>query len=187
MKSIIFCIIFSVVGGSFGYGQESSAPNLPVDEKTGEVTFMEVVDLEGESQSALFKKAKSWFHSYYKNPHSVIQSADEEGGKIHGEHMFRLHRKIFDKKGNQISTKQEGTIKYDILILVKDGKYKFVIKDLFLYQSPKIYISEWLKDNGSDNSYNYDRLLQVDAFIKELIENLKGYMKATEDEDEDEW
>ena len=59
------------------------APYLPIDERTGLVTYQDVVKQEG-TPKVLYDRAMDWAKKYYKNTAEVIKSADPEkcGKKI---------------------------------------------------------------------------------------------------------
>jgi hypothetical protein len=93
--------------------------NLPVDSKTGKITYLEVVDATGMSAKDLFKAVKDWGVSKgYK-----IKKEDEAAGEI-----------VFDAKlpveYTGVKGKPEtGNVTHSFSVFCKDGKYRFIVTD----------------------------------------------------------
>ena len=65
------------------------APYLPIDERTGLVTYQDVVKQEG-TPKVLYDRAMDWAKKYYKNTAEVIKSADPEKGVINMRSSVRI-------------------------------------------------------------------------------------------------
>lgn len=139
---------------------------VPVDQTTGKARYEEVVTVSGANQAELFKRLDHWFNTFYKNPTSVVENKDEAGGKIKGKHRIDL----FTIVPNQPKAKK-GLEYYTIEVAVKDGRYKYVIDDIFFHNVPKIYIESWMTDKASANEKDWVK--QTHVAISEVIESLK--------------
>lgn len=88
---------------------------FPLDSATKKINYTKVVELQGEKQQ-LFDKAVDWFALSFKSAKDVLQIKDKEAGKIVGSFT------IYASEG--------GPVTANIIILLKDGKYKYSITDL---------------------------------------------------------
>jgi hypothetical protein len=89
---------------------------LPIDSITKKVTVSEVVDSEN-SKDVLYEKALEWFAMTFKTSNDVLQLKDKAAGKMIGSFT------IYQSTG--------GPVTGNIILLVKDKKYKYTITDLF--------------------------------------------------------
>lgn len=153
------------------------AQDLPKDEE-GIITYTEVVEVAGMSQEALVKNAQKWFNEVYKSDQKRVT----EGSKISDNHN------IIVKKGS----KDVGGVNYDVSIMVKDGRYKFVFTN-FVHKDYQKTIGtggklerEEPKDGFSAKVWA-DIKVQVDTQIQELIAELKKAMVAKDAAKKDDW
>lgn len=174
MKSLLPAILFLLI--LFTFNTKAQKPSLPIDEKTRKPVYTEVVQVAGVSQAELYKRLLNWFKTYFPNPASVIKEQDSTAGKISGQHGLYIFKDI---EGQQFKS---GQVRYTIEIMVKDGRFKYSIYDIFKLQSPKIYIEEWLDESAADKDANFGYLNQVDKHIKEVIARLKEAMQKPVDE-----
>lgn len=143
---------------------------MPIDQTTGKVRYEEVVPVANVSQAELYKRLDNWFNKYYVNPASVIESKDEATGKIKGKHRLDLYTKN-PSGGNQIKKGQEY---YSIEVIVKEGRFKYTISDIFFFNTPKIPIENWLTDKAIANEKDW--AAQTHTLLTKLIEDLKKNM-----------
>ncbi len=160
---------------------KAQKPALPIDEKTGKTVYTGVVQVDGVSQADLYQRALGWFKAYFPNPTSVIKEQDVLAGKISGQHGIYIYK---DLNGEQHKV---GQVKYTIEVLVKDGRYKFTIDDIFRLQTPKEYAEEWLDESHQDKENRFGYARQVHKHMGELIENLKKTMSAAAVEEKEDW
>lgn len=114
MKRLIlpFILLFSLV--SF-----IKAQNLPVDSKTGKITYLEVVDATGMTAKDLFTAAKDWGTSKgYK-----IKSENEATGEIVFEGSLPVD--YIGVKGKP----EQGKVNHTFSVFLKDGKYRYIVTD----------------------------------------------------------
>lgn len=161
MKAIITSL-FMIISTAAIWAQV----DVPINESTGHVEYTEVVSVDGVTADKLYKRVEHWFNSYYKNPASVIESNDPAKG-ISGKHFIMVY--------NTVNGKQNlyGKVRYFIDVFVRDGRYKFTINEVYLYQTPKIYVEEWLDESAANKDVNLGYLSQVDEFIQTTIADLK--------------
>jgi hypothetical protein len=102
------------------------AQNLPVDSKTGKITYLEVVDAAGMSAKDLYKAAKDWGTSKgYK-----IKKEDEATGEIVFE--GNLPMEYTGVKGKP----ETGNVSHSFSVFCKEGKYRFIVTD-FVHNGDK--------------------------------------------------
>ncbi len=99
--------------------------------QSGPVSFSEVIPVEGASKEELFIRARAWFAESFTDSKSVLQINDKESGELVGKALFGYTSGVFMGSGAR-----QGHIKYTIKILVKDGRYKYVIEDFIHEASP---------------------------------------------------
>lgn len=150
----------------FSLGTLMAQVDVPLNETNGHVEYTEVVAVDGLAADKLYKRVEHWFNTYYKNPGSVIETADPAKG-ISGKHFIMVY--------NTVNGKQNlyGKVRYFVDVFVRDGRYKYTINDVYLYQTPKIYVEEWLDESAANKDVNLGYLSQVDEFIQATIADLK--------------
>lgn len=173
-------LLVALMGQVLAQDQESSM-DFPIDDETGKVTYEEVVKVKDVSKDNLYKRADAWFQSYFTNPGGVIEKK-EDGKGIWGQDRFFL----WDKEDGQ--KRRAGLVKYDIDVQVKDGRYKYKITEIFKQQSPRLFINQWMTDEGKYKEEYKDYLKQIHEKMDELISDLKDTMdQSLADDDDDDW
>lgn len=176
---LIAILLLSFQGISFA---QDTVPNLPVDEKTGLITYREVVEVEG-LKSDLFNRAVYWINEYYKNPTDVTRVRDAESGEIKGLHRFKITNN--DEEGNRSDA---GLVQYSFTIELKENRYRYTLTEFVFRQSSKIPVEKWLnKDDPQYNPYWGQYLTQIDDFAKSWIEALIQGMKPPVEDNDDDW
>ncbi|MGY0037621.1 DUF4468 domain-containing protein [Pedobacter sp. NJ-S-72] len=92
------------------------AQQVPIDSATKKITYTGVVEAPG-TKSQLFDRTLEWFATSFKSANDVIQVKDKVAGKFVGSLI------VYVSEGGPVSSS-------NIVILVKDGKYKYTITDL---------------------------------------------------------
>lgn len=75
MKSTILFLGFALASQLVN-GQEKLLDVLPLEKR--KVSYSEVVQVEGATQSELYKRAKVWFVNAFRSANDVIQLDDKE-------------------------------------------------------------------------------------------------------------
>src|SRR5690349_14522402 len=96
----------------------ANAQTLPVDSKTGKITYVEVVDATGMTAKDLFKAAKDWgvAKGY------TVKKEDEATGELVFEGTIALEY-------NGVKKPERGTTNFNFHVFTKEGKYRFVVTD----------------------------------------------------------
>lgn len=178
-KSLVIGII--ILLSCNGFTQETST-KFPVDEATGQITYLEVVEEEGNKEE-FFNRAIGWINEFYANPVDVTKTRDPKTGIIKGLHRFKI--KNTDKDGNSI---EAGKIQYRFTLEFKEGRYRYTLTEFILRGASKFPVERWLDKN--DPQYNQNsqtNLDQIYQFAQDWIESLKDGMKPKVEKKDDEW
>ena len=137
-----------------------------------------VVPIEGKTQSDLYKKTLEWVQVVYNTPSEVLK------GQIENEYI-----RIEGVAKNALCVKAYcNTVKYQIEISLKDGKYKFDATSLSQYVSPSQYTSGgwyevslyapklYYKENGDIRSTYSQYPENIEAVFNNVNESLKSYL-----------
>jgi len=68
---------------------------LPIDSKTGRITYTEVNKIDSLNKSELYSKALEWFTYKFSSSNDVIQLKNEDRGEIIGKGSFGI--KYYDR------------------------------------------------------------------------------------------
>ncbi|MDZ4845981.1 MAG: DUF4468 domain-containing protein [Chitinophagales bacterium] len=177
----LFLAVFGVLltGISVLFAQK---PAIPLDETTKKAVYTEVVQAEGITQADLYNRALAWFKSYFPNPASVIKVQDPTTGVVSGQHGIYFYKTLEDGKEFKV-----GQVRYTVEVLVKEGRYKFTIDDIFKLESPKVYLEEWLDESDPDKVNRFNYASQMDKNMQELIAKLKIAMKTGKQAEKEDW
>jgi len=93
---------------------------LPIDTVTKNITYQEVVYVDGINKNQLYTRAKEWFVKTFVSAKEVIQLDDKEVGKIIGKGSSNTS---YTYLGVFVSV----NIDYTISITLKDNKYRYEI------------------------------------------------------------
>lgn len=91
-----------------------------------QVCYTDVIKAEGISKEELYNRALSWFAVAFKSAKDVIQMQDRESGKIIGKGSFLC------PLGALLPALE---MKMTVTIMVKEGRYKYVINSFIRYYS----------------------------------------------------
>ena len=196
MKYLIIALMFPVICISQKRKEKiiDTSHYAIFPEINGDVIYSDVIIVDsGFKKDDLYIRARSWFVDEYKSSKDVIQMEDKEAGQIIGKGLIKID--FISGKGFMTSA-TPVTINHTITIFVKDGKFKYEIKNInsfYLYQS---YISvtplEYSFYLGNDRTtryfagidranINYERsykyfLTQVNDRFKQIVSDLKVAM-----------
>lgn len=77
---------------------------------------------------------------------------------------------------------------YNIRILFKEGKYKYVINHIRFDKSAYYGVENWYNKSSPTKNDNIENLKKVDAYFKDLIQDLnKGMLITSKVPDDDDW
>lgn len=160
------------------------APQLPLDEKTGKITYVKVTEMKGISAGSLYEKAFGWANTFYKNPGEVIRERDSVGGKLVCKARFKIMNPP-DKKG--FST-DAGNVMYTLNIQFKDGRYRYEITDFNWKQQSYYACERWMDKTKPSYEPSFDYYLQqVNSTAEDVMKKLDKSMTASPSAKTDDW
>ena len=160
----------------------TQAQVLPIDSTTRKVTFQEMVSLDSLSKDTLYTRASEWMANYYKT--SKFDINDMAGGKLGIEGYFVVSL-TYDFK-----YKSENNVAYDILIIQKDGKYKYSLTNLCIYSvktSPKSAQPLETASAKMRTQNKKEFVSQLNSQVKTITEDLKETMTTGKIKKVDAW
>lgn len=166
---------------AFPQEPEQNQP-VPVNEDTGLITYQEVVETKG-NPNELYNRAIAWVNSFYVNPSSATRVRNPENGIIDILHRFRL---TYDD--NSSVQRDAGLVSYELLLELRDGRYRYTMSNFTLRQASRFPVERWLDKTDRAYNPNWDiYLTQVDEFARNLIESLRLGMEPEVIIEEDDW
>lgn len=145
--------------------------------------YNEVVEVENATADELFNRASEWFARTYGSSTDVIKLKDLEQRKIIGKGAFKSYVKVL---GSYTSF---GYVHYTISIATKEGKYLYVIDNVYHDGSPHSAASGGALSKEAQNNINFTKkywLTIKDLARKDiaaLIKDLKYSMNMAENND----
>lgn len=110
------------------------------------LSYSGVKEVPSATKEQLFTRARSWFNNSFKSSKDVIQVADKESGELSGKGIVKL-KATYKYLGKQ--QVQPVHAEFTVSVWVKDGKYKYEIKDFDT-------------DNVLNNNYDFGLLTTAD-------------------------
>ena len=96
---------------------------LPVNEKTKKVTFIDVQNAEGLSNEKLQAIVKEWATKSKEQPLQL-----EFVSEVPGENVVYNAKQTFSYKG--VKKEETGEVLYSFSVFFKDGKYRIIVTDM---------------------------------------------------------
>lgn len=96
--------------------------HLPVDPKTGKVSYYEVVTAPGQSLDKVFGRARKWIATKHSDAHPyTINYENEKDGSLTAKGSFTLP-----------AERRKYIVQFLVNISTKDGRYKYEFTDLLI-------------------------------------------------------
>jgi hypothetical protein len=136
MKKIVLGLL--IVVSFYSNAQETK---FVFDYKTG-LNDQIVIPVEGKTATEIYKKTLDWIKVTYTDPSKAILSTIEnEYIRFNGLGEYICYDALKPKN----VTLDCYNVKYEIIISIKDGKYKFEILSIQKYETPRQYnIGGWI-------------------------------------------
>lgn len=185
IRIFFFGSLFLLTSGIIQAQQnQAAAPKMPVDEKSGLITYSVVIEVKGQTAAELYRRALKWAGTFYKNPSDVIRERDSTNGKIVCKARFKIMNPP-DKKG--IIT-DAGNVMYSLRIQFKEGRYRYELSEIN-WKQPSYYPCErWMDRSSPTFSPAFDHyLLQTDQHATSVLKNLEKAMTSSETESAGDW
>lgn len=147
-------------------------PEMPRNDENNQVYYMEVVMMDGVDKAELFRRARIWMKSYYKNPSGLVEEMDSVNGSLILKPQFPAYRVL----KNDVKA-QSAIVRYTLVMGFKDGRYRYEIKDLNLKDASYFPIERLFNEKDPNVADNYNTLNEAHTNFNETINNLKESMK----------
>lgn len=171
MKNIIFA--FPLLLATF---LVSPAQNLPINNSTGKITYIRVVDANGLSAADLFKYSKEWGAAKgFK-----VKSEDASKGEIVYEASSTM------EYPGKVKT-ETGNVNFEFFVFLKDGKYRYIAQD-FVHEGQSkapsggkleatnpdcgaagMSSASWVLIKKKTQSYMEALIVDYDKYIREIM------------------
>jgi hypothetical protein len=176
MKKILYLFLVILASHSL------VAQTLPTDPVTKKVLFQELIPMDSLTKDDLYERAITWFTDHYKT--NKFDVNDKANGKIGTEGYFIVSM-TYDFK-----YKSEHNVSYNVLINVKDGKYKYSITDFSVYNvktGPKSIQTVEVAYPKMTTANKKEFITQLNSEVNLIIEDLKNVMKSGKVKDKNDW
>lgn len=182
MKTIIQLVLIFFISTQYTYCQ---LEKFPFDSTTHKVTYQGVIDIANINKDQLYDRAMSWATKTFVSTKSVVDYSDKASGRIVLKPILPYKYSMLMRVFNI------GHWEYTFTILVKDGKYKYIITD-FIEKGdddnntlgPIETSRENLRALTSPTKKMYSEMLvQLSNSIERDIDNLKKSMQNKADTD----
>jgi hypothetical protein len=156
--------------------------DLPKDQN-GKITYTDIVVDSSASAPQLYTQAKNWIYKHHQSTSKSIV-LDSANGTLTAKGYYLVYNKGI------VSKQVHGAIRYNVLIEVKDHKYRYTFTDFVFeyyhqnrnYQYVPTGKEKPLEDEkfpGFQKSWDSHKL-ENDRLIKNQIGSLKSAMKQAE-------
>lgn len=177
MKKILLIVLAQIA--LFSVQAQSQ---LPLDQETKKVTYVELVNEDSLSQEVLYQRTKKWMARYYKS--ATFEKDDQVAYSLVkiGECQISL---TYDFK-----YKSTNVVSYNITINQKAGKYRVKITDFSIYNTKsgtasKLPLEAAYAKMTSQNKAEV--VSQVNKEIQFLLSDLKTFIEKGEIVTEEDW
>jgi hypothetical protein len=169
----ILIIVIMIVSSGWVYAQKVklSPPEMPRSEENSQVYYMDVVTEDGVGKAEFFKRAGNWYHKFYKNPGGIVEQMDSVNGKV----VLKPALQVYRTKNNV--KVQAAIVKYTLEIGLKDGRYRYEIKNINLQAASYSPIEKLFNADDPNIEDNYHTLDEANKYFTDLIEDLKAGMR----------
>lgn len=160
---------------------ENEYPKLPVNE-SGEVVFVEIMDLPGISSLDAFDKIKEWLAINYGEISSVLHYEDRRRGKIIAKGFFEMGVKIDLKRllGGKVEGAGYFRVNHTLIFTVINDKVKVELTGLeYEYQYHKSEIAAVAYNSQIMTSYTSDELYPIVRSAPETWRMKLNLLEAT--------
>lgn len=175
LKSTVY-LFFTLLLSSYASGQ-----NLPLDPETKKTAYQETISIDSLTKELLYERCKEWMINYYKSSKFDL---DDKSSKLGREGYFIIFL-TYDYK-----YKNEYNITYNISMMQKEGKYRYLLTDFMIYDvktGPKTAqtLEAFYQKLGQQSKGGF--ITQLNKEVGDIINNMKPAILSGLSKDEDDW
>ncbi len=159
----------------------SFAQDLPIDQNTGKITYLEVVDAAGLNAKDIYAVAKKW-----ATDKKFVLKEDKEN-----ETLIYTGTSPLDYPNVSGNAIDKGKITFSLSVFAKDGKYRYILTDVVHTAEGKVAGSDGGKlENVSPDCGKMKMSAKgwvtikakSDASLKTLVADLKRVIKEAQND-----
>ena len=200
MKHVLIILIAVLPTLLFGQQEEKNFElplfkmDLPINEHTGLISFVYVVEVNDVPKDELYSRAVEWINVKYNAEGDILQMEDKEKGMLIG-YAFT------DMTIIEVGLGEIEKMYYSIKIFVRDGRYKCVITDIRfqsyaseydlypdIFSAEHLMIDELYNKKGKIRSKNMEYKEKTITAVRSLAQDLQNAMvKEKYAAEGDEW
>lgn len=167
---------------------------MPFDSIKELITYTEIIEQEDSYVDSLYLRAKGWAVRSFsvENNAKVLKTFFKED-QLYEKITFEAEVPLFVKY-NTYSSKQNGTLRFKMIVRFKDGRYKFDVTNLVHYlpkgnvkkEQEYVYLEYYM--TAERNIIPNDLILRAaDRQVRKMSDNFKRAMREPIEVDEDDW
>ena len=166
---------------------------LPIDSKTGQVKYTEVVDIEGSSKEKIYQKAKLWIVSTLKSGDNMVELSGTNSDQVVGTGNLVLDSIASNEKDQAKAIFWPACyVNFKFIVFAKDNKLKYSVENIqFSYRSANARKVRPLEDIAPLTNWKEEKkeefrkanVPHIDRKIKALVSDFIANMKADASED----
>lgn len=169
MKKILASLLFTIL-----FVGALKAQDLPIDENTEKVTFMEVIDATGLTSKDLYKVLKEWALS---KGYKIKEEKAAEGEIVFDATIQVDYVRVKGKT-------EPSTVAYNLYLMAKDNKFRYIAVDYVHSGTDKTFSGGKLENESPEcgpsiNVANWKFIKtktksEMDALVEELKKKIKA-------------
>lgn len=184
MNKIFSLLIVFLCLSIYSQAQDEKLPVYPINEKTGMITYSDVIEMPELTANELYERAFRWANKYFVNPKDVLRETDVLQGLMVCKARFMISNPP-DKSDLRTNA---GKVMYTLTLEFKDGRYRYTIDDIHWIRNSKYPIENWLDVESQSYSHAFaDYLSQSNEHCIAVVESLKEGMNLSIEEVIDDW
>jgi len=174
---------------------------FPIDSESSSVVYTDVIELSDMDKATIFEKAKFWMISTLKSGDNMVELDGSSSDKIVGTGNIVLDKLQFGiLKEKNTSMYSNAILNFKFIVLVKDNKIKYIVKNFDLVFSHAHYSSVhsnltnlkdcivpssvYYKNAKTNENFAAVNTRYIDSVLKSMIKNFTTSLKK---EDTDDW
>jgi hypothetical protein len=171
MKKIIIPL-FLVLISFCSRAQQKTDWGMPYNDEKKAFMYEEVVTLENNAKSVMYRRALDWIAEYFKKQNKIVEK-DSTLGMIKIKDRIQLYKmekkqKVFD-----------AVIEYHMDMQFKDGRYKYTLYKFRIFGDANSQpIETWMNANYTDPKDAILKYTDINRQITEMITSFKNFMKT---------
>ncbi|MBK7965786.1 MAG: DUF4468 domain-containing protein [Bacteroidetes bacterium] len=181
-RSIIMLLMVLVLSPIANFAQENTS--LPIDEKTGLISFTKVNEVANTTPTELYQRALTWASTFYKNPTDVIRERDSVNGSI----LCKARFKISNPADKKTPVTDAGNVMYSLKLQFKDGRYRYELNEINWKQQSYFAAERWMDKASSSYQPNFESYLQqTQTEVNRILTSLEKAMSTAPSAKADDW